>query len=138
MSQLSPVLREQVDFQGARHLIFRCPGCGYAHGIVVKRKPGAPTGPTWGWDGNAEHPTFTPSILARTVRGQGLTDADWAEYDRIVSQPGGTEAVLSHPKFKWVCHSFVTDGRIQFLSDCTHTLAGQTVDLPKWPEETVS
>ena len=28
------------------------------------------------------------------------------------------------------CHSFVTDGRIQFLSDCTHALAGQTVDLP--------
>jgi hypothetical protein len=23
----------------------------------------------------------------------------------------------------------VTDGRIQFLGDCTHALAGQTVDL---------
>jgi hypothetical protein len=31
-----------------------------------------------------------------------------------------------------VCHSFVIDGRIQFLSDSTHVLAGQTVDLPKW------
>ena len=29
------------------------------------------------------------------------------------------------------CHSFVTDGRIQFLADCTHPLAGQTVDLPE-------
>jgi hypothetical protein len=29
-----------------------------------------------------------------------------------------------------ICHSFVTDGRIQFLNDCTHSLAGQTVDLP--------
>jgi hypothetical protein len=29
------------------------------------------------------------------------------------------------------CHSFVTDGRIQFLSDSTHALAGQTVDLPE-------
>jgi hypothetical protein len=28
------------------------------------------------------------------------------------------------------CHSFVTDGQIQFLSDCTHELAGQTVPLP--------
>ena len=27
-------------------------------------------------------------------------------------------------------HSYVTDGRIQYLSDCTHPLAGQTVDLP--------
>lgn len=28
------------------------------------------------------------------------------------------------------CHSFVADGQIQFLSDCTHALAGQTVPLP--------
>ncbi len=31
---------------------------------------------------------------------------------------------------KGVCHSFVRDGRIQFLPDCSHKLAGQTVDLP--------
>ncbi|MNJ76318.1 hypothetical protein D3C77_735750 [compost metagenome] len=31
-----------------------------------------------------------------------------------------------------VCHSFVTDGRSQYLTDCTHALAGQTVDLPEW------
>lgn len=31
------------------------------------------------------------------------------------------------------CHSFVTDGRIQFLGDSTHALAGHTVDLPDWP-----
>jgi len=28
------------------------------------------------------------------------------------------------------CHSFVVDGRIQFLQDSEHELAGQTVDLP--------
>lgn len=27
------------------------------------------------------------------------------------------------------CHSFVTDGKIIFLSDCYHELAGQTVEL---------
>lgn len=27
------------------------------------------------------------------------------------------------------CHSFVQGGHIQFLSDCTHALAGQTVEL---------
>lgn len=32
-----------------------------------------------------------------------------------------------------VCHSFVRGGQIQFLSDCTHTLAGKTVDIPDWP-----
>ena len=30
-----------------------------------------------------------------------------------------------------VCHSFITDGRIQFLGDCTHELKGQTVELPE-------
>jgi hypothetical protein len=30
-----------------------------------------------------------------------------------------------------ICHSFIRDGRIQFLSDCSHSLAGQTVDLPE-------
>jgi hypothetical protein len=27
------------------------------------------------------------------------------------------------------CHSFVKDGKIQFLNDCYHELAGQTVEL---------
>jgi len=30
------------------------------------------------------------------------------------------------------CHHFVRDGQIQFLGDCTHALAGQTVELPDW------
>lgn len=28
------------------------------------------------------------------------------------------------------CHSYVRDGSIQFLGDCTHRLANQTVPLP--------
>lgn len=28
------------------------------------------------------------------------------------------------------CHSFIKHGKIQFLKDCGHSLAGQTVDLP--------
>lgn len=31
------------------------------------------------------------------------------------------------------CHSFVRDGQIQFLDDCTHARAGQTVAIPAWP-----
>ena len=30
------------------------------------------------------------------------------------------------------CHSFVRNGVIEFLGDCTHKLAGQTVPLPGW------
>jgi hypothetical protein len=28
-----------------------------------------------------------------------------------------------------LCHSFVENGRIRYLSDCTHAYAGQTVEL---------
>lgn len=28
------------------------------------------------------------------------------------------------------CHSFVRDGKIEFLGDCTHEMAGTTIELP--------
>jgi hypothetical protein len=34
---------------------------------------------------------------------------------------------------KHVCHSFMKGGTWQFLGDCTHSLAGQTVQLPRLP-----
>jgi len=70
---------------------------------ILKVQPGSPTG--WRWNGSTESPTLTPSILTRGGVG------DVGEYT------------------EHVCHSFVTDGRVQFLSDCTHEFAGQTVDL---------
>lgn len=57
----------------------------------------------WTFNGDAERPTISPSILCT-----------WGQ-----SKPGR-------------CHSFVRDGRIEFLSDCTHALAGKTVDLPEY------
>lgn len=32
-----------------------------------------------------------------------------------------------------VCHSFVKEGQIEFLSDCTHHLAGRTLPLVGYP-----
>jgi len=58
MSALSAVLR---GGEGGR-LSFWCPGCGEPHAIQVWAGPG----PRWGWDGNAERPTFTPSVLVTT------------------------------------------------------------------------
>lgn len=81
-------------------LAFHCPGCGYGHPFHVAA-PGATHGrPVWDWNGSMDKPTFRPSLL---VNG----------FDPATR-----------------CHSFVTDGRIQFLNDCHHALAGQTVDLP--------
>jgi hypothetical protein len=58
--------------------------------------------PQWTWNGSLEKPTFTPSLVNSS----------------------------DTPSRR--CHLFVTKGRIQFLSDCHHALAGQTVDLPDW------
>lgn len=106
MSALSPILR---DVEGGG-LNFWCPGCNGVHGIRVGDGPW----PRWGWNGDVRRPTFTPSILVRTGRALDPT------FEPEAGDP---------PE---VCHSFVTDGRIQFLSDCTHAMAGQTVDLPEW------
>jgi len=80
--------------------MFWCPGCNEPHGINVGEGPG----PRWGYSGNVDAPTFTPSI--KVTDGQGAC-----------------------------CHSFVTDGRIKYLADCTHALAGQTVPLGDWEWE---
>ena len=84
---------------------FTCPGCNSYHKVVVDNKG---QGPQWGWNGSLDSPTFTPSIL--------------------VSWTYGPE------KIKNQCHSFVTDGKIRFLNDCTHNLKGQIVDLPETKE----
>ena len=34
---------------------------------------------------------------------------------------------------KDICHYSTTDGRIQFLGDCTHALKGTTVDMVPEP-----
>jgi len=56
----------------------------------------------WSFNGDLENPTFRASMLVKHHRRSlGI-----------------------------ICHSFVTDGKIQFLNDSTHELSGQTIDLP--------
>ena len=95
-------------------LMFRCPGCGEPHMVTV----GDGSGPRWGWNGSGDSPTFTPSILVT-----------WSEPSDVPEEFDDTSKDI-----KRVCHSFVVEGRIQFLADCTHTLSGKTVDLPDWQE----
>lgn len=97
-------------------LWFFCNGCDAPHSLQAGSGPG----PRWGYNGNPGAPTFTPSVLVRGT--QRIT-----EQEHKVLMDGGS--VEPRP---FVCHSFVTDGRIQYLADCTHALAGQTVDLPDW------
>jgi hypothetical protein len=56
---------------------------------------------TWQFDGNFDKPTISPSI-------------------KVTMQYKGTD---------YICHSFIKEGKIQYLNDCHHKLAGQTVPL---------
>lgn len=82
--------------------MYFCPGCGCYHAPYI-RPHKSPNGASWEFNGDINKPTFNPSILTRV---EGL--------DGKVA----------------ICHSFVQDGRIQFLNDCTHPLAGKVVDIP--------
>jgi hypothetical protein len=79
-----------------QRLVFFCPGCKEEHAFNS----------TWTYNGDADKPTASPSILVS----------------------GGGDAT-------YCCHSFIRDGRIEFLGDCSHELAGQTVDLPDLESE---
>lgn len=78
-----------------------CPGCRNHHFFQL-----APKKPDWTWNGDYEKPTVNPSILVRYC-------ADIDDFDKITD----------------ICHCFIREGRIEYLGDCTHKLAGQTVEM---------
>lgn len=88
---------------------------GFGNGIWVFHCPGCgyghpfhtdpkhhPTHQSWEWNGSVDSPTISPSLLI---------------FKDVPAQR---------------CHSFIKDGRIQFLDDCFHALKGQTVDIPDY------
>ena len=89
-----------------RHQIY-CPAC---YEQAKKDDPESPgywmhrachtiSFPGWTFNGDYESPTIQPSIK------------------------------FEHPSYGIVCHSYVTSGKIQYLTDCTHGFGGQTLDL---------
>jgi hypothetical protein len=101
-----------------------CPGCKELHMVN--------TGPSgWTFNGDYDKPTFAPSVL---VTGGHYMDGwmgpgCWCTFDR------------DHPEFPPTrfecvrCHTFIRDGQIQFLPDCSHSLAGQTVAMEAMHDE---
>lgn len=83
---------------------------------------GAGDGPRWEYDGNPEAPTFMPSVLVTYRHPKGYSNANPA--------PLGYDGEHVNE----ICHTFVRAGQIQFLGDCTHALAGQTVPIPDLPQ----
>lgn len=94
---------------------FLCPGCNETH--TIKDGPGG-----WVFNGNFDSPTFTPSVLVR----QG----HYASHSKCTADTCLNCKDEDFTGFGcYICHSFVKEGMIQFLNDCTHGLAGKTVPL---------
>jgi Family of unknown function (DUF6527) len=89
--------------------MFECPGCRGYHVVYVDPHR-SPNGSQWLFNGDIEAPTFEPSINYRI------------DYH------------VSLGKSPVVCHLYVTNGKLQFLDDCTHALKGQTIAMPEYPD----
>ena len=118
MAKISSILRSAQDDR----LMFWCPGCDGPHMVGV----GPGDGPRWSWNSDVDKPTFNPSVL--------VTGMHWVP----PVTPENAEQFRADPwvqqQAKSICHSFVQEGRMVFLADCTHELAGFTVDIPPFPE----
>lgn len=125
--KLSNKLRSADGGNGRKLLMFRCPGCNELHGVTIENPNNLSD--CWIFDGNVEKPTFAPSILVRSghyLDSVPNTDC-WCTYNR--DHP---DAPVPYKCSR--CHSYVSEGRIQFLDDCSHELVGLTVDLPDLSE----
>jgi hypothetical protein len=123
---MGTILGKKVYQPQHGRIMFRCPGCNTSHEIVVDGSRG------WSWNSDGDKPTVSPSILCTWTRFGG----DDAELDRILDEyklPEDREKMLADKRITITCHSYIRDGQWQFLTDCTHSLSGQTVDIPDWP-----
>lgn len=102
---------------GGKSVHIICPGCGSRH--AFKLDVPQDNGAIWTFNGDVNRPTFNPSML--------VTCGHYVEGE---PQPPNCEHCNEGHICCYRCHSFVTDGKIQFLTDSTHNLTGQTVELP--------
>lgn len=96
----------KCSIEETTHLKIKIPGpTGFL--ILPVIRSGAREGtPCWTWNGDVEKPTLKPSLLSR----------------------------IEFQSHTIICHCFVNDGLVQFLSDSTHSHAGQTIPLLEFEE----
>lgn len=115
-------IKRYTTADGGYHgeLGFMCPGCKCRHFInddetninaAEYKKLGLNPPDIWTFNKDFNKPTIRASVLTRNHQKNPQT----GKYDIEVNR----------------CHSFITDGKIEFLADCQHSLAGQTVELPE-------
>lgn len=93
----------QCPMDEATHVTLNIPGpTGQLTLPVIRRGQREGTG-CWTWNGSSDAPTLRPSVL--------------------------TEGYSIYTDAPFRCHSWINDGHAQFLTDCSHEMAGTTVRL---------
>lgn len=77
----------------------------------------------WSFDGNAERPTFNPSVSI-TGKQAMIVDGQWT---------GEWACDAAGNALDFCCHYFLHAGELKYCTDSTHPLAGRTVPLPELP-----
>lgn len=60
------------------------------------------------------------------VKGKG----DVWDFNHDYQNPTFSPSLLTRKNTPQQCHLYMKNGKIEFLSDCCHALAGETVDVP--------
>lgn len=103
-----------IDDHGLTYeaLMFVCPGC-VAGGVEIGRE---------GYSGLHMLPVNSPE-----------KQPSW-DWDGNLEAPTLSPSILTHLGNDVTCHSFLRGGVFEFLSDCSHALAGQHVPIPDLPD----
>lgn len=118
---------------------FWCAGCKERHMVNTEESDGKGR-PVWGFNGDLERPVFTPSVLVWWTEPANLgnPEALQRDLDEAAARRAAGEVNVKIQQADKRCHTFVgcngaEPGQIIYLGDCTHALAGQTIDLPDLP-----
>jgi len=84
--------------------IFFCPACGCGHKFCTADAH-TQDWPVWTLTGMPDAPTVRASV-------------------KYEFEQDGRQVL---------CHSFITNGNIEYCADCTHDLSGKTVPIPEFP-----
>lgn len=124
------VVDSEGRFIGVR---INCPGCGERHTLPVRPTPhGEVESPHyanhahWHFNGDYERPTLSPSVNVKAghyADGRSDPDSCWCTYYEQHPEESKDFACF-------ICHFFLREGVVEYLGDCTHSMACQKVELP--------
>lgn len=104
-----------------------CPACDELHFYAVAEP--FPNGARWSFNGDAQNPSLTPSMLIKT--GHYVDRPGWSNKpgDCAICDAGGEYGSCG------ICHYFLSAGWLEYCQDSTHKLAGMRLRMVPIPEK---